>query len=533
MPDRLRTFLLAEPADVPARTRQETLAEALQVAFRTTAEGPFRLVRRYLDTFDGRVEAAGGVLFVETPAPPHRDGPAFILRWETHTPPAPQHSLPVESVPERAGDLPPGPFRTALATVIAPRILLPVFEVARTARRLEVRNPAGKVVARLLIAGPGTVRAPDTDQTATLPGLVWLFPVKGYPKATRALLRFLREWEHLTETEAHEFELARAALGRLPRRAVQPGAGLEPGERADRAVRRLLGHLLDTLRANEPGLRDGRDPEFLHDYRVALRRTRTVLGQLKRLFPSEALATFRAEFKWLGQITGSVRDLDVYLLRMDAYRSHLPARIQPDLDPLAAFLERRRREAHATLVAALDSPRYTALMHDWRTFLEAPVPEPPPTPEAGAPIRDVAARRIWRAYRRVLKKGRAVTPASPPETLHALRIACKKLRYLLEIFHPLFPSKPVKRLVRDLKALQDVLGEHQDFAVQQETLQTFARQMAAEGTAPAETLTAMGRLEAHLADRQRQAREAFAACFDRFTRRKNRDRFTRLFRPAS
>ena len=285
------------------------------------------------------------------------------------------------------------------------------------------------------------------------------------------------------------------------------------------------------MRHNEPGLRENIDTEFVHDYRVAVRRTRSILGQLKRIFPPEPLAHFRAEFKWLGAITSPVRDLDVYLLRMDEYRAHLPESARDDLTPLGVFLEKKQREAHAAMVAAMDSPRYQTLMQEWRAFLEAPLPEEPPTPDAGRPLREVVSERIWKTYRRTLREGRAIGPETPAEALHEMRITCKKLRYLLEIFRSLYPETVMRRLISALKNLQNVLGDHQDFAVQQEALQDFARQMAAEGVAPVETLTAMGRLEAYLAERQLQARAAFAESFARFASKKNRKRFEMLFKP--
>ena len=92
------------------------------------------------------------------------------------------------------------------------------------------------------------------------------------------------------------------------------------------------------MRANEAGVRAALDTEFLHDYRVAVRRTRSALSQLKGVFDPSRLAPFRKEFAWLGEVTGPLRDLDVYLLTLPDYRSELPVASRHDLDPLEQLL---------------------------------------------------------------------------------------------------------------------------------------------------------------------------------------------------
>jgi len=97
--------------------------------------------------------------------------------------------------------------------------------------------------------------------------------------------------------------------------------------------------------------------------------------------------------------------------------------------------------------------------------------------------------------------------------LHELRKRCKELRYLLELFGSLYDPGEQWRAVRELKTLQDCLGEFQDTQVQHEELRAFAEQMMTERAAPAATLLAMGEIAAGLILRQRQARSEFA---DRF-----------------
>ena len=112
----------------------------------------------------------------------------------------------------------------------------------------------------------------------------------------------------------------------------------------------VLGRLLDVIKANLEGTIADIDTEFLHDFRVSVRRSRAVQRECKGVFAPEELAAFRAAFKWLQQITGDSRDLDVYVLEFDSLRSIVPESMRGDLDPLLAVLRGRRLSARRRMV---------------------------------------------------------------------------------------------------------------------------------------------------------------------------------------
>jgi CHAD domain-containing protein len=140
----------------------------------------------------------------------------------------------------------------------------------------------------------------------------------------------------------------------------------------------------------------------------------------------------------------------------------------------------------------------------------------------------VAQQRIGQAARRVLKHGERITADSPGEMVHALRKRCKELRYLLEVFRPLLAPVAQRRLVGELKKLQDCLGEFQDGEVQREAVRAFAAAMMDEGRAPAPTVLAMGELAAQLDARQLHARAELVGRLDPFLSWKNRARIDAL-----
>jgi CHAD domain-containing protein len=130
----------------------------------------------------------------------------------------------------------------------------------------------------------------------------------------------------------------------------------------------------------------------------------------------------------------------------------------------------------------------------------------------------------------VLADGGAITAASAPEAMHELRKRCKELRYLLEIFGSLYDPGEHWQAVRELKALQDCLGEFQDTEVQIGEIRALAAAMLAAGEAPAVTLLAMGEITAGLAARQRAARADFERRFAAFADVEGQRRMSALLR---
>jgi len=130
-----------------------------------------------------------------------------------------------------------------------------------------------------------------------------------------------------------------------------------------------------------------------------------------------------------------------------------------------------------------------------------------------------------------MKEGMAIKASTPAVTLHELRKTCKKLRYLMEFFRPLYPRPQMPALIRSLKVLQDNLGEFQDLEVQQHALHDFETAMQRESNVPKKTLRAMDALIDQLSQRQAQVRTEFASRFEAFASSENQKAYRRLFSP--
>ena len=507
---------------IPESLKSEDLLASLEARLRVQIEQePGRRVI-YFDTFDWRIHRAGGCLRLA----PGRGGRS--LSWLSHDG-TPRHLMTAEAAPPFAWDFPSGPFRQALEPVIQMRRLLPVVELQLGGWSLRVLDSREKTLVRLRLE-QGSAKVPGkSDGPAPLPNTLRVLPVRGYLKAYNRIIRLLETKLELEQAETSELDRALAAVGRQAGDYVSKVViDLDPAMPAGEAAKAIHRSLLATIRRNEHGTRRDLDSEFLHDFRVAVRRTRSALSQIKGVYPADDLAHFKIELKWLGSLTGHVRDLDVYLLKMDDYKAELPPAVRDDLAPLGDYLSDRQRRKQRRMARQLGSKRYRALLEAWDGFLNQPA-DLEAAANAGRPIAEVASERTWKTYRRVIKKGLAIDDDTPAQAVHDLRIDCKKLRYLMEFFRGLYPARRITRLIKALKQLQDNLGDFNDYEVQQGSLREFADDMVAQ-QAPAATLLAMGRLVEHLEKGQARERHRFGKRFTEFAREENQLLARDLFR---
>jgi CHAD domain-containing protein len=512
---------------LPATDSLHHWEQKLCATFGLASDGASQGALGYYDSFDWRLFCAGETLEWQRwngegrlrLLPFSADQALLELPWE-------------ERAPRFPSRLPQGAMRERLADRLGLRALLPIAEIAVRRYCLKWLDSEEKTHVRVYIDELELER-PGSTAGLTLARWLRIEPLRGYEKTGETLVRHLEASFAFPPDKDTALGKALVALGRTPGDySSKLSIALEPTLPAHTALRRILISLLVTMEANEEGVIEDWDTEFLHDFRVAVRRTRSALGQLKRVFPAAVLDPFRAEFGWLGTITGPTRDLHVYLLKYEDYRGRLPEELRADLEPLRDFLARHLVLEHNALAEALRSERYGRLKTQWRLFLTTAAPESPDAVDAALPVAEVAARRTWRMYKRVLREGGAITPDSPAPELHELRKSCKKLRYLMEFFQSLYPPQEIRGLIKELKKLQDNLGDFQDLDVQIQTLKGFTAQMQREAEVGTDTLLAMGALLKDLQEGKVQIRSEFQERFARFAARANQERFRALFHPA-
>lgn len=423
-----------------------------------------------------------------------------------------------------------GRLRERLGGIVKMRALLPVVTLSEKSTPGLIRDGEGKIVLRLRLREPRLL-TPAGRPGLGLPRRLQLMPVRGYGKRLDRVAALLGGMAGVEPSRHSLLEEALSLSGRRPGDySSKVEVHIDCEDPARTALPAIFLRLLDTMEANVAGIEGNVDSEFLHDFRVAVRRTRSVLSQVKAVFPARVSERFRREFSWLGLLTGPARDMDVYLLQFPGYLEKLPPSARTNLLPLKAFIEKEREREYRKLIRGLRSVRCRRLFSNWRAFLEKPAVRGGRQPvKAWVPVREIADARIRKNWRLAMKEGGAIHDDSPADDLHELRKTCKKLRYLLEVFQSLCLPAAVSQIVDSLKVMQDNLGEFQDLQVHSGALKEFSRRMEETERVPGETFMAMGMLIEGKQKRQRSVRRKFTGTFGLFAGKKNRALFEKIF----
>ena len=469
------------------------------------------------DTFDWRLYNKSLVLL--------KSGNKLFLRKLTKN--EILHTIGINSLPVFIWDFPDGELKRYLAPILKMRALMKLVEVYSRSTPYRVINRDEKTVARLVVE---ELRPSGAKDAPTLETHLWLKPVKGYPKYSRILAKRLAG---AGLTIGSKKDIVHKRLKILNKNSDSYSAKvniqLDPDMRSDEASQVILRFLLHVIRINETYIEKDLDTEFVHDFRVAIRRTRSALGQIPLVFPTKTTDRFKKDFAFVGKLSNELRDLDVYLLNENAYKAKLPPVLRGDIDPLFDHLRKKRSKALQKVINGLKSKKYQKILKDWEAFLNQPLQNGGAAANAELPIVDLACKRIYKKYRNVVKAGDLILEIAEDEMLHVLRIHCKKLRYLMEFFSSLFARKKINVLIDQLKKLQDNLGDFNDLCVQEEYLLDITKELPATHRQLKKTLVAIGSLVGTLGRERQMVKDAFAETFTDFASPENKKLFQELF----
>ncbi|MFF9429256.1 CHAD domain-containing protein [Streptomyces sp. NPDC014746] len=262
---------------------------------------------------------------------------------------------------------------------------------------------------------------------------------------------------------------ALAETGAEPPAAPAPA---KPGT-AGAAVLAYVREQAEAIVALDPAVR--RDlPDAVHQLRVACRRARGAFKSYRRVLDRDVTDPLGDELKWLAAELGVARDQEVLDARLTARVEELP----PDLTlgPVKARLRRRdaalAANARHQALAALDSDRYLTLLD----ALAALLVDPPLRKAARRDADAVLARAVRDDHDRLggrIHRALALPPGHERDlALHAARKAAKRTRYAADAARPVL-GKPAGKLAKRVKAVQSLLGEHQDSVVARAALRDF------------------------------------------------------------
>jgi triphosphatase len=262
------------------------------------------------------------------------------------------------------------------------------------------------------------------------------------------------------------------------------------------------------------------DPEYVHDMRVAIRRARSAYELFGHYFRRREVEPVIKGLRRLGKHLGKVRDLDVALENLNLPPKNVLDEESTSISRLKSKTEQQRQDALISLIGWLDTDEHSEMIADLMSLVTTPgkgvrksvadafVPRPIQVRHCVPSIILDRFERV-RAYESLLESENAASQ----DQLHALRIQCKYLRYVLEFNRHLLGDEG-ESLITQLKAMQDHLGELNDCAVETRRLHRWE-------TEDDEATDAEYRIQA-LAERTAELRETFPPAFREFIREENR-----------
>lgn len=339
----------------------------------------------------------------------------------------------------------------ALRREIWPR-LRPLFEtdIERTAWRLPFRGSEIEVAL-----DRGCIRAGDREE----PVRELEIELKSGPRS--ALYAAAEELlEAIPFRVGHNTKAARGyALAAGENAQVQKATvvDLRGANTAADALERIVAECLAQMQANEAAILASGDKEAIHQFRVALRRLRAVIGACRDLIDDAVYATWAIDLRWALRSFGPARDYDVFVTEtLDQMLPHIPD--EPHLAQFVNAAQAARAKARRGAILSLDNPRYAAMqLHFYRALDSGSWRRGGAGGTLRRSVRAFAASKLRERYKRLRRLGDRWQELSVPE-LHRLRIQAKKLRYVTTAFSSLFKGKPARRFGERLGGLQDCLG---------------------------------------------------------------------------
>jgi CHAD domain-containing protein len=452
-----RKFESAEPVDAGLIAE---LATALGCAPPTTAPAEFTLSATYYDTADLRLIRSRQTL--------RRRRGGSDAGWHLKLP-AGSDSRDEVRLPLGRARKPPAPLVALTRATHRGAALRPVVELDTVRREWTLADADGlavatvtddRVTARTLDEGVSGGTGASTD-AMTWAEIEVELAEHGTPEVLDRIEDALARAG--VRRSASSSKLGRVLADRVPPAPERPAVG--PDSTAGEVVLAYLAEQVDAIRAADPQVRQDA-PEGVHQMRVACRRMRSTLQTFRSLLDRARTDDLVTELRWLAGELGGARDLEVQEKRIGDSVAALPPELA--LGPVAAQLERffatRRTEAGAAATAALDGDRYLALLD----AMDAMLADPPFTDAAAGRASVVLPTVVAKALRRARKayRGAHAHPSGHErdEQLHEMRKAAKRLRYAAEAVTPAL-GRDAKRLVKSVKAVQELLGEHQDSVV--------------------------------------------------------------------
>lgn len=425
-------------------------------------------------------------------------------------------------------DFPDSSIQDILKSYISIRALIPCLSLSKQIDTYRILNEDEKTIAFLKFYDVDILKNELQSNCKT----ICLKPVRGYRKEFLDIQAIIKQFKTKEVSLKEIYQVYFESVNLIPGfYSSKFNLKLSPKQNTQKASQRILKYLLNIMQQNEQGIINDIDTEYLHDFRVATRRTRSALSQIKGIFPKDKLLEFKNDFAFLGKQSNRLRDLDVYILNKEKYRKLIPPQLRKGLDPMFANLLRERKRELNKFVNYLHHESYLSLIDKWEKFLQQNLKKNDQDilENAIVSVKLASKKFILKKYKDIRKIGKSITNESDDEILHALRIECKKLRYLLEFFSSLYPQEKTSLLIKNLKKLQDNLGDFNDYYIQQLDLINYLENKIKLNKDTRIISAAIGSLISVLNKEQNKVRNDFTKTYSEFSNNQNEKLFNEVF----
>lgn len=474
--------------------------------------------RSYLDTVDRRIarnqwifeldEMQRGCILRLRALPDQRE---VVSAWNSFS-------------PQTCRDLESEELRDKLTPIMKNRAFIATNTFRVKCHIFEIENRHGKITCRIAIERYCRGKSPYAV-------LMTVSPLRGYEQKSEKVTALLkRDYQFSANWEDCSLYPLLHPDNTAPCLPPRGEFELDPQTPAREALSSILLYHLDVLENNEAGIIEDIDAEFLHDFRIAGRYTRSLVSQVKDVYPPARLRRFMDDMRWLSRITSTHRDLDVFLWDLPDYIDIASTNRETELEALKNLLMKQRSAEHRRLVSALKSRKYERFKQDWRKFLEVSGNNKSTSDRGNAPILLSANLAIRNNYRKLLRQGRKIEKKYAYNPLHNLRKTGKKLRYLINTFESLYPEEEMARTTSTLKKLQNNLGKITDMHTQRELTRSWSKLLSDSGEIDQHTLDAIGEIEKFSHKSEKKAARNFKRVYREFSKAGNQKLFTDIFR---
>jgi CHAD domain-containing protein len=481
--------------------------------------------RRYFDTFDWRLLRQGYVFEFD-------NAESGRCRLRSFGRQGLQISSELKQEPDFSWNFTCRTLREMLIPVIEERRLIAQDEVQVSIVPYELMDDQGKILLRFDLEK--YLRPDSIGRLRSAQVNCRFYPLKGYEKICERLLKLLDGCADEIKSIDDPLIFVLSMHDREPTDySSKLNVSLHPQMSIGQAMATTLLFHLDMVKKNIPGIKADLDTEFLHDFRIANRRGRSLVSAIKHVIPNKELTLYKKMLSMLSDVTSENRDLDVFLLDIPHYQSMLPLEMRDDLEPLRKALSDQRQDVHKRLLKVLTSKKFNGFQSEFQTFLSTALKDHFKTEQGAQPVSTIARQAIWRIYRRLLKQGRIASRTGNREALHDLRKTGKKLRYLLETFRSLFSKEEIDRVIADCRKLQKLLGQIVDYRVQQNYLLGWVNSSNNKAMFPDATIVCIKHLVETYKELEEKAYGKFQGRYEHFSSSKTKQHFKALSREKS